>query len=72
MTGAWTTTKPSQVGWYWVRIKDWSPWIVEVKAFQGGLYVDGHNLVAEYGRGDQKVLGEKHKWFGPLTPPEEP
>lgn len=65
----WTTSKPTQPGWYWMRPNACcEAFIMEIKKLQDGELV----LVRDMPQGDFEYLSEclgHNEWAGPITPP---
>lgn len=59
----WTTEKPTAPGWWWTRMPDFPPQILEVREVAGGLMV-------VYGDYLSPVEKEPGEWAGPIEPPE--
>ena len=60
----WTTTKPAQAGWYWVKTNALNPQIVQICIYENGRNTINPALVAV---GYDLTGGEM--WSGPLDPP---
>jgi hypothetical protein len=66
----WTTTPPTEPGWYWVRSesKYKHTWIVEVSIKNGVAHMYSEMDSEDYPVWD----GFATHWLGPLPPPEPP
>jgi hypothetical protein len=63
----WTTTPPTQEGWYWAQWKDGKREIIE--AFH---HIGSGDPMAYRGGWDSYDESDFTHWFGPLSVPEPP
>lgn len=61
----WTKKKPTQLGYYWLRYKTYSPQIVEVYRCKP---IGFSSTGCTYSYGEKECRG--CEWYGPLTPPK--
>jgi hypothetical protein len=66
----WTTTPPTEPGWYWVKCDTGavSVYLVNLANSVMGLYFESLGESWEYIMEDWKIT----HWLGPLPPPEPP
>jgi hypothetical protein len=76
MNNDWTTTPPSQLGWYWARgifrltVDEWKE-SIELVRVDKDEYEDGFLVYSCGSEIDDKIESYTH-WIGPLKTPESP
>ena len=62
----WTTEKPTEPGWYWVKERD----IWRSIAFIGAVQFEERTVITESGR--EVPFDDVLVWSGPIPEPTEP
>jgi hypothetical protein len=66
----WTTTPPTEPGWYWAAI--WRPDVDDIREVVRVVSPNGRLLVVMAGTDEVFQLGEFTHWLGPLPIPAPP